>query len=295
MLETNKQTPSNNHLKEAVDFVFVDTNYTAKALQFTEAGALTNGVLFGLMRSILTWQKRFPNAKIVWCFDSPWTYRRRLLANYKGSRRDGAGLVLNSTEQAKREAKRRLNQDLYRQLDEFKGVLADLGLRFEAQEGYEADDLIAVWCNGLAKQVVIASTDKDYYQLLNHWCSLFNPLTKKSYTSKDFMAEYGISSEHWGRVLAITGCSTDDVPGIDGVGPKTAIKFLQGKASSKQNTLIRDNFEMIERNLKLTVLPWCDPYPMMKESILEEHQIDGNKWDQVCCVCGMNSLIGLVK
>jgi DNA polymerase-1 len=104
--------------------------------------------------------------------------------------------------------------------------------------------------------VVIASTDKDLYQLLDDNIQMYSPKTKKTFTSLDFVQEYKIVPSSWARILSIAGCSTDNVKGIPNVGIKRAIDYIKGNCSEKMKKKIDSNKELIKRNERLVKLPF---------------------------------------
>jgi len=77
------------------------------------------------------------------------------------------------------------------------------------------------------------------------------------YHEKHFIDQYGISPFQWKDVKAIAGCKSDEVPGIKGVGEKTAIKFILKQLKGKKYDLItsEESKKIIERNKKLVYLP----------------------------------------
>jgi DNA polymerase-1 len=94
--------------------------------------------------------------------------------------------------------------------------------------GYEADDVLAT----LAEQykddheVVIITGDKDFCQILDSKVTLFNPFTDKKIESSDVKQKYGVLPEQFVDYLAILGDSSDNIPGIRGIGAKGAAKLL---------------------------------------------------------------------
>jgi DNA polymerase-1 len=119
-----------------------------------------------------------------------------------------------------------------------------LGLPVQVAEGGEADDVIATLCARYKKKrpVVIVGSDKDLRQCLDSSVVLWDPgqRTEKLITLEDFTKEEGLTPEQWPDFQALVGDSSDNIPGVPGIGPKTAKKLL-----ARYPTLeaLRDNFD----------------------------------------------------
>ncbi|WEX88578.1 DNA polymerase I [Sinorhizobium garamanticum] len=98
------------------------------------------------------------------------------------------------------------------------------------KEGYEADDLIATYAR-LAEEagadVTIVSSDKDLMQLVTSRVSMYDSMKDKQITISDVVEKWGVPPEKMIDLQAMTGDSTDNVPGIPGIGPKTAAQLLE--------------------------------------------------------------------
>ena len=97
------------------------------------------------------------------------------------------------------------------------------------EEGWEADDLIASYAKAaLAQgwQVTIVSSDKDLMQLIEPGLDMLDTMNNKRLGDDDVVAKFGVLPGKLGEVLALMGDSVDNVPGVPGVGPKTAAKLV---------------------------------------------------------------------
>ncbi|MCX8278617.1 DNA polymerase I [Phyllobacterium sp. 0TCS1.6C] len=98
------------------------------------------------------------------------------------------------------------------------------------KEGYEADDLIATYAR-MAEQagaeVTIISSDKDLMQLVTPLVSMYDSMKDKQIGIPDVVEKWGVPPEKMIDLQALTGDSTDNVPGIPGIGPKTAAQLLE--------------------------------------------------------------------
>ncbi|WP_041409465.1 DNA polymerase I [Sinorhizobium fredii] len=98
------------------------------------------------------------------------------------------------------------------------------------KEGYEADDLIATYAR-LAEEVgagvTIVSSDKDLMQLVTPNVTMYDSMKDKQITIPDVIEKWGVPPEKMIDLQAMTGDSTDNVPGIPGIGPKTAAQLLE--------------------------------------------------------------------
>lgn len=145
----------------------------------------------------------------------PPSYRDELYAHYKANRPP-------------------MPDDLKLNLPWIKEIVEALDVPCIEVPGVEADDVIGTLARkveGEGGSVVIVSPDKDFRQLLSPHVSIFRPAHRgESFdlaTDETFRAEYGLEPEQFIDVLALMGDSSDNVPGVPGIGEKTAIKLLQ--------------------------------------------------------------------
>jgi DNA polymerase-1 len=122
--------------------------------------------------------------------------------------------------------------DLRPQLDGLVSYLQAAGVASVCQAGVEADDYIACLARRAADAgmtVVIASSDKDFMQLVSPRIGLLNPNDKpaKVWTDEQVRARSGVAPAQVVDWLSLTGDSVDNIPGVPGVGPKTAAGLLQ--------------------------------------------------------------------
>ncbi|MFN3943443.1 MAG: DNA polymerase I [Allosphingosinicella sp.] len=98
------------------------------------------------------------------------------------------------------------------------------------EEGLEADDIIACYAKAALKEgwkVTIVSSDKDLMQLIEPGLDLYDTMNDRR-IGRDYVIEkFGVPPEQLGEVLALMGDSVDNVPGVPGVGPKTASQLIQ--------------------------------------------------------------------
>jgi DNA polymerase I len=121
---------------------------------------------------------------------------------------------------------------LAHQMDGMVEYLRAAGLASWCRDGVEADDWIAVAARravDVGARVVIASADKDFMQLVTDRVGLLNPGDKSERIWKDVevMAKTGVRPEQIVDWLSLVGDSVDNIPGVPGVGPKTATGLLQ--------------------------------------------------------------------
>ncbi len=98
------------------------------------------------------------------------------------------------------------------------------------QEGYEADDLIATYARQAAEQgarVTIVSSDKDLMQLIGDGIDMLDPMKNKAIGAAEVMEKFGVGPDKVIDVQALCGDSTDNVPGVPGIGVKTAAQLIQ--------------------------------------------------------------------
>ncbi len=120
--------------------------------------------------------------------------------------------------------------ELVQQMPYFRELSKALGLPVLERPGYEADDIIATLTEELTKQgkpVVIVSGDKDLMQLVSETVQIWDTMKDKRYGIPGVVEKFGVTPDKVTEILALTGDTSDNVPGVDGVGPKTATQLVQ--------------------------------------------------------------------
>ncbi|KYH44344.1 DNA polymerase I [Branchiibius sp. NY16-3462-2] len=165
--------------------------------------------------------------------------------------------------------------------DEFKGqvsliheVLAALRIPYVESEGYEADDVIATLTTRAVAEgfdeVLICSGDRDAIQLVSPQVTLLYPRKGVSdlarMTPEAVQEKYGVLPERYSDLAALVGESSDNLPGVPGVGPKTAAKWLGqygdlgglvahvGEIKGKAGESVREHLDGVLRNRRLNQL-----------------------------------------
>jgi DNA polymerase-1 len=162
--------------------------------------------------------------------------------------------------------------DLKPQLDEIVSYLKAAGIASFCRDGVEADDYIACLArraSDAGMTVVIASSDKDFMQLVSARVGLLNPNDKSEtvWTDEQVRAKSGVDSSQIVDWLSLMGDAVDNIPGVPGVGPKTAADLLKQFGSvaelfqrldevksEKIRGALRGSVEAVRRNLTLVRL-----------------------------------------
>ena len=108
-------------------------------------------------------------------------------------------------------------------------VVEALNLHWLQMEGYEADDLIATYTDlalKAGKEVTIVSADKDLMQLIRNGVTFYDSMKNKFFTPEDVKEKFGVYPERVTDVQALAGDSTDNIPGVPGIGIKTAAELV---------------------------------------------------------------------
>ncbi|WP_296333906.1 DNA polymerase I [uncultured Treponema sp.] len=170
--------------------------------------------VFGFFRNLLTILKNYSPKYMVAAMDSKTaTFRHKMYAEYKATRP-------------------KTPEDLHAQIPMIEDILETLGIRVIRRDGYEADDVIATLAKKAeseGRNCVILSADKDLQQLTNAHIHCMKPDKAQIWAELD---EAGVESA-WGvpaakllDLLSLMGDTADNVPGVKGVGQKTAVKLL---------------------------------------------------------------------
>ena len=172
---------------------------------------------------------------------------------------------------------------------------------------YEADDLIAALAVNSDHEVYFLSTDKDLSQIVNPRITQLVPDIKSSFCERNIEKvneKFGVPPELVVDYLALLGDSADNIPGVPGVGNKTAAKWLQSYGTLlpllENETLITDvkvrakiseNKELIRKNINLIKLRTDLPERYKNISVCCcKKAPDYDKLDEFCCRYGLNSI-----
>jgi len=180
------------------------------------------GVIYGILKSIADLRDNV-SKRIVFVWDhgipvlgaeKPRNWRDEMMKGYKGTRKQDPEV-------------RKL---VFPQLLSCSQLIKALGYSNESIMGLEADDLIGLLAANTKDDVLIYSTDQDFYQLLNSKVRILVPKKDKGVfrivTAADVEAG-GVAPSRWAEYLALGGDKSDNIKPMRGMGPKTAIKLIQ--------------------------------------------------------------------
>lgn len=219
---------------------FIFRAYFALPPMMNPKGESTNA-LFGFIRSVLKLLKEFAPAHVVAVFDGPDNKKQRqmIYEEYKANRT-------------------RDLEDLPAQIEKAKLFCSLMGIPQVEIEGVEADDAmgsIALWAKDHGAEVYLCTSDKDLCQLVSQDVFVLNPWKENLIMNRDKVEEvFGVFPEQIIDYLALVGDASDNIPGLPGFGPKTAVQLLkqfgtleellahpdQVAGKKKQETILQD-------------------------------------------------------
>ena len=229
----------------------------------TTSKGLPTGAIKGVANMLRNIKNNFPDAPIITIFDAKGkNFRHEILESYKANRPP-------------------MPDELIKQLDPLKKICNYMGAPVVEISGVEADDVIATLASELKSKhtVIISSLDKDLMQLVeDEKVLMMNTMTDETFDSKKVREKFGVGPEQIIEYLALVGDSSDNIPGVPKVGPKTASKWLTeylnlenliNKSSELKGAVgesFRDSISDLERNIELVTLKKDVP---LKKSISE--------------------------
>lgn len=269
--------------------LIVDGNATAHRAKHTVgsmkySGEYT-GVIYGFFTQVLTMLKKYRPDIVAVAWDSRYSLRKKIFPDYKAKRL--------KAKHEKSAAEKAFDQACYEQFYEIQEeILPAIGLVNNFKKfGYEGDDIIASICQNNHGKKIIATSDNDMYQLLGDDISIYDLRNKKDFTAEAFIEAYSIPASQWAEVKMLSGCDSDEVPGITGVGVDTAIKHIKGLLKPGYKTydkiMSKDGNNIKELNRRLVVLP-LKGTPVIK--LTADYLIDFNKMKSLFMDYGFRSL-----
>ncbi len=179
----------------------------------TTSKGLPTGAVKGVLNMLKSLRKQYPDSPFAVVFDAKGgTFRDEMFAEYKANRPS-------------------MPDDMRVQIEPLHASVIALGFPLLCVEGVEADDVIGTLARSSAaadRPVVISTGDKDMAQLVDGHITLVNTMTGSVMDIEGVKEKFGVSPEQIIDYLALMGDSSDNIPGVPGIGPKTASGLLVG-------------------------------------------------------------------
>lgn len=247
-----------------------------------------SGAVFGSLSMIDRLVKKHTDYQVVCVTDKgSVNFRHQLDPNYKANRPP-------------------MPPELASQIEPIYQLINAYGLPLIAHEGVEADDVIATYTRQAQQQqgqVVVASNDKDLMQLVDKTVSLYDGIKGIYYDEDGVVKKFGISPPQMGDYLALVGDTSDNIKGVEKVGPKTAAKWLntwntldnivanaaqvKGVVGENLRYAIDNNVLALARQL-VTLKSDVEPLPDL--ATLKRQPPDHATWDNLCASYDLNQL-----
>ncbi|MAP32907.1 MAG: DNA polymerase I [Rickettsiales bacterium] len=169
----------------------------------------------GAIRGVISMVKKIlsdhPSSPLAVIFDAKGkTFRHEMYKEYKANRPP-------------------MPEDLVKQIEPINSIIKALGIKLVSVVGVEADDVIGTLANEASKlglDTVISTGDKDMTQLVNEHIRIVNTMSGELLDEDGVKKKFGVKPELIIDYLALVGDTSDNVPGVEKVGPKTAVKWL---------------------------------------------------------------------
>ena len=223
-------------MKKAIYIIDISSfffrSYYAVPSHMTNKKGLPTNALYGTLAMLFKLVDSYKPSHVVCCLDTKYpSFRKNLYPDYKANRGE-------------------MPEDLEKQVPYLKKLLKALQIPSFEKKGWEADDLIGGFAT-LASQAslpcYIVSGDKDFAQLVSQNTKLLDTMKSKTYDPKGVELKWGVPPEKICDYLALIGDSSDNIPGVKGIGPKGALDLLSSYSSVEE---IYSNLDKIKTTLQ---------------------------------------------
>ncbi|MCY4200625.1 MAG: DNA polymerase I [Gammaproteobacteria bacterium] len=178
----------------------------------TTAAGEPTGAIRGTIMMIDKLVRRYPDSPVAVVFDPKGdTFRNEIYPEYKANRPPTP-------------------PELVAQIAPIHEIIRAMGLALIIKEGVEADDVIGTFARmatDAKRETIISSSDKDMAQLVNEHVTVVDSMSDKTFDIEGVREKFGVEPHQVIDSLALSGDTSDNIPGIEKVGPKTAAKWLQ--------------------------------------------------------------------
>ena len=185
--------------------------YVPQLKRMATASGQPTGAVFGTINMLKSLQADYPDSEILVIFDAKGkNFRHELYTDYKANRPS-------------------MPDELRSQVEYVHRAVQALGLPLIAMPGVEADDVIGTYARQaeeLGKTVLVATGDKDLAQIVTDKVNLIDTMKKVIYDHAGVVEKYGVRADQIVDYLTLIGDTSDNIPGVPKVGPKTAVKWM---------------------------------------------------------------------
>ncbi|MDH5649087.1 MAG: DNA polymerase I [Gammaproteobacteria bacterium] len=222
-----------NNKEKAPPLILVDgSSYLYRAFHampnFTNSHGAPTGAIYGIINMLRKLLADYDPQYIAVVFDAKGkSFRNDLYPAYKANRPP-------------------MPEELRSQIEPIHELIRALGLPIIIEEGVEADDVIGTLATQATREkmdCLISTGDKDMAQLVNSHVTLVNTMTDTVSDPGGVKEKYGVDPDHIVDYLALIGDTSDNIPGVPKVGPKTAAKWLQEYGSLDQLVMHADDIK----------------------------------------------------
>tara|TARA_R110000751_G_scaffold49011_1_gene109368 strand:+ start:1999 stop:3051 length:1053 start_codon:yes stop_codon:yes gene_type:complete len=229
------------------------------------------GGITGFLYSIGKTVRDFKPSRCVIAFDgrNGNAKRRKIYKDYKANRSNKTKLRRFDHHDSSIEAEQ---ESMRKQFSRLVSYLDNLPVTFLAMDGIEADDTIAYIAqmyNETCKKITIVSTDRDFYQLVDDRIQVWSPIKKKMYDVQAIIDEFGVHPNNMVLYRSFTGDKSDNIPGVNKIGPKTILKLIPEISNESQVTLE----QLIEKSNRLVTETKQYQRILDNQAILEQNWI----------------------
>ncbi|HEX9787219.1 MAG TPA: 5'-3' exonuclease H3TH domain-containing protein [Candidatus Binatia bacterium] len=176
------------------------------------SSGLPTNAIFGFTNILLKFLKQYQPEYVAVALDARRaTFRHQMLTGYKGNRPEAP-------------------PDLIPQFPYFRRVLDSLKVPALELPGYEADDILATLCKALTNsgcERIVVSSDKDLMQLVTDGVKLLDGAKHRWIGAEEVKIKFGVEPEQIIQVMGLMGDPVDNIPGVKGIGEKTAVALIQ--------------------------------------------------------------------
>jgi DNA polymerase-1 len=247
-------------------------------------------------------EEKFERVVFTWDISSS-VFRKNIYSGYKEKR--------HKRKEEKTPEEKADYEAFKNQMNTLQNTLPYFGIKSLQIYDWEADDLIYTVTKSVEEKCVVVSTDQDMLQLVSDRVFVWSPYKETLYTPDNFEEEKGIAKEQYLEMRKLVGDSSDEIPGIPGIGEVRAMKLLKEFGSiegilrakpiliqKKSFAKIFDNIEILDRNdalMNMERIPMEHLEPYVLEELEKEESFDEKKVKEFLMEKQMVSILKQLK